>query len=96
MPDESPFDFVIEVSAWADAGNSGYIGITGQPTIDELRAMLAAEVNEIREWLDNEAIAGVMGARTDEPQVAVIRQRPAADEDGDYPPSHEWPAICLG
>jgi len=35
MPDESPFDFVIEVSAWADAGNSGYIGITGQPTIDE-------------------------------------------------------------
>jgi len=93
MPDESAYDHIIEVAAWADTGTTGYIGVTGQPTLDELRAMLAAEVNEIREWIDNEAIAGVMGERTDEPQVAVVRQRPAADADGDYPPSHEWPVV---
>jgi len=93
MPDESAYDHIIEVAAWADTGTTEYIGITGQPTLDELRNVLAAEVTRVHEWLDNDAIAGVMGERTDEPQVAVVRQRPAADADGDYPASHEWPVV---
>jgi len=92
-PDDTQFDFVIEVAAWADTGTTEYIGITGQPTLDELRNVLAAEVTRVHEWLDAETEKGNTGARTDEPQVAVVRQRPPADEDGDYPPSHEWPVI---
>lgn len=93
MPDESGFNYVLEVSAWADTGSAEYIGITGQPTNDELREMLAAEVNRIQEWIDSEAESGGMDARTDEPQIAIVRQRPEADEDGDLPDSHEWPII---
>jgi len=93
MPDETQFDFVIEVAAWADTGTTGYIGISGQPTRDELQNMLAAEVAQLRDWIDAEAEKGVMGERTDEPQVAVVRQRPPADADGDYPESHEWPVV---
>ena len=96
MPDESPFDFVIEVSAWADTGTSEYIGITGQPTHDDLRAMLAVEVAALRGWIDAEAKNGNMDERDDEPQVAEVRQRPAADADGDFPPSHEWPVVIGG
>lgn len=91
--DESTFDYVIEVAAWADTGTTEYIGITGQPTHAELHDMLAAEVAQIHEWLDAEAQKGNTGERTDEPQVAVVRQRPAPDEDGEFPPSHEWPII---
>lgn len=93
MPDESGFDYVVEVAAWADTGTTEYIGITGQPTRDELHDILAAEVTRIHAWMDEEAKKGNMDARTDEPQVAVVRQRPEADEDGDFPPSHEWPII---
>lgn len=93
MPAESSFDYVIEVSAWADAGTAEYIGVIGQPTRDELHKMLAAEVAQVHEWLDAEAKKGNMDERTNEPQVALIRQRPAADENGDFPPSHEWPVI---
>ena len=92
MPDETQFDYVIEVSAWADAGTAEYIGISGHPTHDDLRAMLADEVAELWRWLDEEVKKGNMDERTDEPQVAEVRQRPAS-ADGDCPPSHEWPVV---
>ena len=81
MPNESNFDYVIEVAAWADTGTTEYIGIEGSPTHDQLYDMLAAEVARVQQWLD------------EEPQVAVVRRRPEADEDGDYPPSNEWPTV---
>ena len=93
MPAESQFDYIIEVSAWADCGTSENMGITGHPTNDELWDLLASEVSRVREWIDSEAESGAMDARTDEPQIAIVRQRPEADEDGDFPPSHEWPII---
>ena len=93
MPDETQFDYVIEVSAWADAGTAGYIGVIGQPTHDDLRAMLSDEVADLRRWIDEEVKKGNMDERTDEPQIATIRKRPGADRDGDFPPSHEWPHV---
>lgn len=93
MPAETKFDFILEVAAWADCGISEYMGLTGNPTNDELWDLLAADVDRVRDWLDNEAASGAMDARTDEPQIALIRKRPEADEDGDFPPSHEWPIV---
>lgn len=93
MPDESGFDYVVEVAAWVDTGTTEYIGINGQPTHTELHDMLGAEVARIHDWIDSESKTGGMETRTDEPQVAVVRQRPEADEDGDFPPSHGWPII---
>lgn len=93
IPTESQFNFILEVAPWADCGIAEYMGIIGQTSNDELWDLLAAEVNRVRDWLDNEAASGAMDARTDEPQIAIVRQRPAADEDGDFPPSHEWPIV---
>lgn len=91
--DTEQFDYILEISAWADTGTTEYIGITGGPTRDELFDLLSGEVDRIHAWMDEEAKKGNMEARTDEPQVAVIRQRPEADEDGDFAPLDEWPVI---
>lgn len=93
LPDESKFAYIIEVSLWADCGTSENVGIVGQPTNDELWDLLAGEVKRVQSWLDSEAESGACDARTDEPQIAIVRQRPEADEDGDFPPSHEWPIV---
>lgn len=93
MPATSEFNYILEVAAWADCGLTEYMGITGTPTNAELWDLLASEVNRVHKWLDSEAASGAMDNRTDEPQIALIRQRPNADEDGDFPPSHEWPII---
>jgi hypothetical protein len=53
--------------------------------------LLQQEVDALHAWFDEEVRKGVMDARTDEPQVARILERPAPDEDGDYPASSDWP-----
>ena len=93
MPDTDQFDYIIEVAVWHDTGATEYIGIIGQPSRDELFDVLAAEVKRIHKWLDDDARKGNMEKRTDEPQIAIVRQRPEADEDGDFPGPYEWPVI---
>lgn len=93
MPDTKQFDYLIEVAAWADTGTTEYVGIIGRPSRHVLEEILGAEILSVRQWIDDEASNGNMDARADEPQVAVVRQRPDADEDDEYAPACDWPIL---
>lgn len=91
--DTQRFDYLIEIAAWADAGTTEFIGVIGQPRRDVLAEMLDAEISRVRRWIDEEFRNGNIDARTDEPQVAIVRQRPEADEDGEHAPACDWPIV---
>lgn len=93
QPDETEFDYIIEVSAWHDTGTSEYIGIIGRPITDVLWDMLSSEVYRIRRWVNEESEKRYMEELTGEPEIAIVRERPKPDEDGDFPPSHAWPIV---
>ena len=91
-PNAEQFEHVLEIAAWDDCGITEYIGVTGVSK-NELIDLLINEVNELRAWMDLEVENGVMDERTDEPQIARILERPAPDEDGEFPALCDWPVF---
>lgn len=80
-------------TAGGHTGTTEFIGINGATT-DELWQLLQDEVAQLHNWYDAEAKNGNLSPRTDEPQIALVRQRPAPDEDGDYAGLDDWPIIA--
>jgi len=91
-PSGGEFEYVLELALWHDCGCTEYIGVTGAVK-NELIDLLNDEVERLHEWMDSEVESGSMDARTDEPQIARILERPDPDEDGDYPSLCDWPVF---
>ncbi len=91
-PNAEQFEHVLELALWHDCGITEYIGVTGASK-NELIDLLGNEVEKLCAWMDSEVESGAMDERTDEPQIARILERPAPDEDGEFPSLHDWSEI---